>query len=71
MAFDCTLPEQLLESELWSCTWRVYWRCQQSRRFIQAAEGGTLLLDEMAICPHRCRSNCCACCRSVRVRRWQ
>lgn len=24
----------------------------------------------LAICPHRCRSNCCACCRSVKCARW-
>ncbi len=49
---------------VWSCTWRVSGAVSNREGLFQAAEGGTLFSMRLAICLHRCRSNCCVCCRA-------
>jgi len=67
----CTLPEDLLDSELFGHIKGSFTSATSNRKgLFQQAHGGTLFLDEIGDISPRLQANCCASSRKARCGRW-
>jgi two-component system nitrogen regulation response regulator GlnG len=68
IAINCSaIPRELLESELFGHERGAFTGATEQRAGkFELAQGGTVLLDEIADMPLELQANCCACCRSAR-----
>ena len=66
VALNCGgLPETLLESELFGHMRGAFTGADTNKKgLVEVAEKGTIFLDEIGEMIRRCRSSCCACCRT-------
>jgi len=67
VAVNCgAIQKTLIESELFGHVKGSFTGATADKEgLFEAAHGGTLMLDEVASYPCRCRSSCCACCKSA------
>jgi transcriptional regulator with GAF, ATPase, and Fis domain len=73
VAVNCpTVPENILESELFGYKKGAFTHATQNKRgLFQEADGGTIFLDEIGDISPPSRPSCCAFCRKRRSNPWE